>query len=283
MNEPYLQKLVREALAEDIGTADVTTGLLISAGCQSTAHLIAHQKLVIAGTDAAELAFKLLDPRVQFDLRVSDGGSVEPDEQIAVISGKTAPILSAERVALNFLQRMSGIATLTRRYVKQIEGSNVRIADTRKTTPGLRVLEKQAVRAGGGVNHRMGLYDGILIKENHLAVLGANAVQSAIERARQGGHHLSKVEVEVGSADAAEVAVRAGADAILLDNMAVEEMKEAVRRVRSVSEHVIIEASGSISLDNVREVAETGVDIISVGKLTHSAPAVDISLEMVKS
>jgi nicotinate-nucleotide pyrophosphorylase (carboxylating) len=283
MNELYLQQVVGKALAEDIGSADVTTSLLISAGCQSTARLIAHQTLVVAGTDAAELAFKLLDPSVQFDLKQMDGTSVEPEEQIAVISGKTASILSAERVALNFLQRMSGIATLTRRYVEQSEGLEVRIADTRKTTPGLRILEKQAVRAGGGVNHRMGLYDGILIKENHLRALGANAIERAIERARQGAHHLIKVQVEVSSADAAEAAVRAGADAILLDNMAVAEMTEAVKRIRNISEHVIIEASGLISLDNVREVAQTGVDIISVGSLTHSAPAVDISLEIVQS
>jgi len=283
MNELYLERVVREALAEDIGSADVTTSVLISAACRSAAHVIAHQKLVVAGTDAAELAFKLLDPSVQFDLEVPDGASVEPDEQIAVISGETAPILSAERVALNFLQRMSGIATLTRRYVQQCEGLNVRIADTRKTTPGLRILEKQAVRAGGGVNHRMGLYDGILIKENHLRTLGAGAIEQAIEQARRGAHHLMNVELEVSSADAAEAAVRAGADAILLDNMAVAEMTEAVKRVRSVSEHFIIEASGSVSLDNVRKVAQTGVDIISVGSLTHSAPAVDISLEIVQS
>jgi nicotinate-nucleotide pyrophosphorylase (carboxylating) len=283
MNELYLQQVVREALVEDIGSGDVTTSLLISAGSESTAHLIAHQELVVAGTEAAELAFTLLDPSVRFDLKAPDGTHVEPDEQIAVISGETAPILSAERVALNFLQRMSGIATLTRRYVEQSEGLEVRIADTRKTTPGLRILEKQAVRAGGGVNHRMGLYDGILIKENHLRALGAHALERAIEQAHEGAHHLMKVEVEVSSADAAEAAARAGADGILLDNMAVAEMTDAAKRIRSVSEYVIIEASGSISLDNVREVAQTGVDIISVGSLTHSAPAVDISLEFVQS
>jgi nicotinate-nucleotide pyrophosphorylase (carboxylating) len=278
----YLEELVRKALAEDIGAADVTTSLLISAECQCTAHLIAHERLVVSGTGAAELVFRLLDPSVRFDLKEADGTTVKPDGQIAVISGDAAPILSGERVALNFVQRMSGIATLTRRYVEQVEGLPVRIADTRKTTPGLRILEKQAVRAGGGVNHRMGLYDGILIKENHLATLGANGIEQAIERAHRGARHLVKVEVEVGSADAAEAAMRAGADAILLDNMPVAEMREAVKRVRSYSGHVIIEASGSVALDNVREIAETGVDIISVGKLTHSAPAVDISLEIVK-
>jgi len=283
MNHLYLQQVVREALVEDIGSGDVTTSLLISAGCQSTAHLVAHEELVVAGTEAAELAFKLVDPSVRFDLKKVDGTRVKSDDQIAVISGRTASILSAERVALNFLQRMSGIATLTRRYVEQIEGLNVRIADTRKTTPGLRFLEKQAVRAGGGVNHRMGLYDGILIKENHLRALFTGAIEQAIERAHQEAQHLIKVEVEVSSADAAEAAVRAGADAILLDNMAVDEMAQAVKRVRNVSEHVIIEASGSVCLDNIREVAGIGVDIISVGKLTHSAPAVDISLEIVQS
>jgi len=282
MNELDLHELVSKALAEDIGSADVTTDLVVTPGSRSRAHIVAHERLVLAGTDAAELAFKQLDPDIKFDPKKPDGTNVEPNEQIAAISGRTAPILSAERVALNFLQRMSGIATLTRRFVEQVEGLNVRIADTRKTTPGLRMLEKQAVRAGGGVNHRAGLYDGILIKENHLAVVGANGIEHAIERALTGAHHLMKVEIEVSSVGAAEAAVRAGAEAVLLDNMAVAEMREAVNRIRNVSEHVIIEASGSISLDNVREVAGTGVDIVSVGKLTHSAPAVDISLEIIE-
>jgi nicotinate-nucleotide pyrophosphorylase (carboxylating) len=282
MNELYLRELVRNALAEDIGAGDVTTALVISPGSRSTAHILARERLVLAGTAAAELAFRLLEPNIQFDLNGEDGAVLEPDGLIAEVSGNAAAILSAERVALNFLQRMSGIATLTRRFVQQVEGLDVRISDTRKTTPGLRILEKQAVRAGGGVNHRMGLYDGILIKENHLALVGANATERAIELARQEARHLLKVEIEVESADAAETAARARADAILLDNMAPAEMREAVNRVRKVSESVIIEASGSVSLDNVREVAETGVDIISVGKLTHSALAVDISLEIIR-
>jgi nicotinate-nucleotide pyrophosphorylase (carboxylating) len=281
MNKQDLHKLVTNALAEDIGGSDVTTALVISPGCQSTAHILAREQLVLAGTDAAELAFKLLQPDIRFDLSCADGDVLEPNGLIAEVSGDAAAILSAERVALNFLQRMSGIATLTRRFVQRVEGLDVRIADTRKTAPGLRILEKQAVRAGGGVNHRMGLYDGILIKENHLALAGENAIELAIGRARQGAHHLVKVEIEVDSADAAETAAQAGADAILLDNMAPVEMTDAVNRVRNVSERIIVEASGSVSLDNVREVAETGVDVISVGKLTHSAPAVDISLEIV--
>jgi len=281
MNKQHLHKLVRNALAEDIGVSDVTTALVISPGCQSTAHILAREQLVVAGTDAAELAFELLQPDIRFDLSCADGDVLEPNGLIAEVSGDAAAILSAERVALNFLQRMSGIATLTRRFVQRVEGLDVRIADTRKTAPGLRILEKQAVRAGGGVNHRMGLYDGILIKENHLALAGANAIELAIGRARQGAHHLVKVEIEVDSADAAETAARAGADAILLDNMAPAQMRDAVNRVRNVSERIIVEASGTVSLDNVREVAETGVDVISVGKLTHSAPAVDISLEIV--
>ena len=281
MNKQHLHKLVKNALAEDIGVSDVTTALVISPGRQSTAHILAREQLVVAGTDAAELAFKLLQPDIRFDLSCVAGDVLEPNGLIAEVSGDAAAILSAERVALNFLQRMSGIATLTRRFVQRVEGLDVRIADTRKTVPGLRTLEKQAVRAGGGVNHRMGLYDGILIKENHLALAGANAIEIAIGRARQGAHHLVKVEIEVDCADAAETAARAGADAILLDNMAPAQMRDAVNRVRNVSERIIVEASGSVSLDNVREVAETGVDVISVGKLTHSAPAVDISLEIV--
>jgi len=282
MNKLYLQELIRNALAEDIGAGDLTTVLVIAPGRQAKAQILAHEKLVLAGTDAAELAFKLLDPDIRFDLNGEDGAVLEPDELIAGLSGNAAAILSAERVALNFLQRMSGIATLTRRFVQRVEGLGARIADTRKTTPGLRILEKQAVRAGGGVNHRMGLYDGILIKENHLALAGERAIERAIELARRQAHHLVKVEIEVDSADAAEAAARAGADAILLDNMVPAEMREAVNHIRNVSERIIIEASGSVSLDNVREVAETGVDVISVGKLTHSAPAVDISLEIIE-
>jgi len=238
---------------------------------------------VLAGVDAAELAFKLLDPDVRFVAEKQEGAPAEENEVVARVRGKAAPILSAERVALNFLQRMSGIATLTRKFVQQVAGLGVRIADTRKTLPGLRVLEKSAVRFGGGVNHRVGLYDGILIKENHLAAIGdADAIERAIQRARQNAHHLIKVEIEVGSPDAAEIAARAGADAILLDNMTVAEMSESVRRIRSIAKGVTVEASGSVSLDNVREIAKTGVDIISVGKLTHSAPAADISLEIVE-
>lgn len=281
MNELYLRELVRKALAEDIGAGDVTTALLVSPGRQSTAYILAREQLVLGGTAAAEMAFRLLEPNIRFDLKSEDGAVLEPDGLIAEVSGNAACILSAERVALNFLQRLSGIATLTRRFVQQVEGLPVRISDTRKTTPGLRALEKQAVRAGGGVNHRMGLYDGILIKENHLALAGANKIEHAIKLARQEAHHLLKVEIEVESADAAETAARAGADAILLDNMDPAEIKEAVNRVREVSGTIIIEASGSLSLDKVREVAETGVDIISVGKLTHSALAVDISLEII--
>ena len=284
MSEFYLTELVRKALAEDIGSGDVTTALIIPPPCRSAAQILARQELVLAGTDAADLVFKLLDTDIRFDPKKAEGATVEPDEVIAVVSGRTAGILSGERVALSFLQRMSGIATLTRRFVEQVDGLNVCIVDTRKTTPGLRVLEKKAVRAGGGVNHRVGLYDGILIKENHLAALGCpDAIEHAIERACQEAHHLMKVGIEVSSAEDAETAARAGANVIMLDNMAVSEMRDAVRRIRDISDQVTIEASGSVSLDNVREIAETAVDIISVGRLTHSAPAVDISLEIIEN
>jgi len=273
--------MVRRALTEDIGTDDVTTALIVAPTHSSTAQILAREKLVLAGTDVATMAFTQLDPDIRFELKKMDGSTVEPDEEIAVVSGRTAAILSAERVAVSFLQRMSGIATLTRRFVEKVEGLPVVIADTRKTTPGLRVLEKKAVRTGGGVNHRVGLYDGILIKENHLAALGGDdAIERAIERARQEAHHLIKVGIEVSSAEDAQTAARAGADVIMLDNMAVQDMKDAVGLVRNVSNNATIEASGSVCLENVREIAETGVDIISVGKLTHSAPAVDISLEI---
>jgi nicotinate-nucleotide pyrophosphorylase (carboxylating) len=281
MSRLYLTELVRRALAEDIGTGDVTTKLIVSPTHSSTAQILAREKLVLAGTDAAIIAFRQLDPDIRFKLNNTDGATIEPDEEIAVVSGETTAILSAERVAVSFLQRMSGIATLTRRFVEKVEGLPVLIADTRKTTPGLRVLEKKAVRTGGGVNHRVGLYDGILIKENHLAALGGDdVIKRAVERARQEAHHLIKVGIEVSSAEEAQTAARAGAEVIMLDNMAVEEMKDAVGLIRNVSKNATIEASGCVCLENVREIAETGVDIISVGKLTHSAPAMDISLEM---
>jgi nicotinate-nucleotide pyrophosphorylase (carboxylating) len=284
MNELYLTELVRKALAEDIGTGDVTTALIVSPTQRSTAQILAREKLVLAGTDAARLAFTQLDPDIRFELNKIDGSTVAPDEEIAVVSGRAAAILSAERVAVSLLQRMSGIATLTRHFIEKVDGLAVCIADTRKTTPGLRALEKKAVRVGGGVNHRVGLYDGILIKENHLAALGCDdAIERAVEQARRESHHLIKVGIEVSSAEDAETAARAGADVIMLDNMAVGDMKDAVRRIRDVAAGATIEASGSVCLDNVREIAETGVDIISVGKLTHSAPAVDISLDIVEN
>ncbi len=284
MSELYLTELVRKALAEDIGTGDVTTELIVSPTRRSTAQILARERLVLAGTEAARLVFTQLDRDIGFELNKIDGSTIAPDEEIAVVSGRAAAILSAERVAVSYLQRMSGIATLTRRFVEKVEGLPVLIADTRKTTPGLRVMEKKAVRTGGGVNHRVGLYDGILIKENHLAALGGNEViKRAVERARKEAHHLIKVGIEVSSAEDAEIAARAGADVIMLDNMGVRDMKDTVRRIREIGDRVTIEASGSVCLDNVREIAETGVDIISVGKLTHSAPAVDISLEIVEN
>jgi nicotinate-nucleotide pyrophosphorylase (carboxylating) len=262
----------------------VTTAVVIPPTRRSTAHILGHQELVLAGTEPARLAFEMLDADARFELKKQEGSTVEPDETIAVVSGKTAAILSAERVAVSLLQRMSGIATLTSHFIQKVDGLPVCIADTRKTTPGLRALEKKAVRVGGGVNHRVGLYDGILIKENHLAALGCDdAIERAVEQARRESHHLIKVGIEVSSAEDAETAARAGADVIMLDNMAVGDMKEAVRRIRHVAEGATIEASGSVCLDNVREIAETGVDIISVGKLTHSAPAVDISLDIVEN
>ena len=275
----HLHDLVRAALLEDIGGGDLTTSLTVPPAHRSEARMVAREQLVVTAMDVAEQAFAALDPAIRFDAKGGEGSIAQAGDVIAVVVGNTRAILSGERVALNFLQRLCGTATLTRRFVDQVSDLDVRVVDTRKTTPGLRVLEKRAVRSGGGFNHRFGLYDGVLIKDNHLAAAGGErAIEGTIAHAKERAPHLIKVEIEVGTPREAEGAARAGADAVLLDNMLIADMREAVVLIRSVDPHVIVEASGCVSLDNIREVAETGVDIISAGALTHSAPAVDISL-----
>jgi nicotinate-nucleotide pyrophosphorylase (carboxylating) len=268
-------RAVASALEEDLGSAgDITTDSVIPAEARGEAAIVARQAGVVAGLDLAEAAFRTLDPEVSFIRVVDDGGEVAPGGMIAQISGKTRALLTAERTALNYLGRLSGIASLTAAYVKAVEGTGARIACTRKTTPGLRALEKYAVRAGGGVNHRFGLYDAVLVKDNHIAAAGGLA--QALTRLRDRKGHVVKVEVEVDTLDQLEEALKFPIDAVLLDNMDTASLKQAVKRVAG---RVMTEASGGVTLENVREIAATGVDLISVGALTHSPRNLDSSLE----
>ena len=270
-----IEPVVRAALAEDLGRAgDVTAMACIPAAAKMSATFGARQSGVISGLCSARLAITALDPDARFETNVADGAHVDAGTLLARVSGNARAILSAERTGLNLLCHMSGIATLTAAYVAAIAGTRARIADTRKTTPGLRALEKYAVRCGGGVNHRFGLDDAILIKDNHIAAAGG--VGCAIDRARQFAGHLMKVEVEVDSLDQFDEALKHGPDVIMLDNFGLSELAEAVRRAAG---RVILEASGGVNLSTVRAIAETGVDVISVGALTHSAPVLDIGLD----
>lgn len=268
-----LDRIIENALAEDIHTGDITTLAVVPQRRDVRARLIAKEPLVLAGVEVAARVFHLLDARILFTPHHADGDTLKAGALIAEICGDAALLLQGERVALNLLQRMCGVATLTSRYVAAVAGTGVRIVDTRKTTPGLRILEKYAVRVGGGINHRTGLYDGVLIKENHIAASGG--ITAAVARARAYIPHTMKIEVETETlADVAE-ALATSADVIMLDNMDMATMREAVAMIAG---RVPVEASGGVNLETVRGIADTGVDIISVGALTHSAPAMDISM-----
>lgn len=270
-----VEPLVRAALAEDLGRAgDLTTDTIVPAEAHARGVLNARKGGVVAGLGVAEIAFRLLDPEAHLAVERSDGATIGAHESIATVSGKARALLTAERVALNFLCRLSGIATATRELVEAVQGTRARIACTRKSTPGLRLLEKYAVRVGGGVNHRFGLDDGVLIKDNHIVVAGG--IRDAIERARAALGHMVKVEVEVDRLDQIGEALTAGADAILLDNMTLAQMREAVGIIDG---RAIVEASGRITKGTAREIASTGVDVISCGWITHSAPILDIGLD----
>jgi len=270
-----IQSMVRLALAEDMGPGDATTRAVVDPQTPGEAILIAREKMILAGMAVFKRTFLEVDPTLTFVARYKDGDAVPEGSTVCRIKGRLAPILSGERTALNFLQRMSGIATLTRRYVKEIEGTKAKILDTRKTAPGLRWCDKYAVRTGGGQNHRFGLFDGILIKDNHIAAAGS--ISKAVSKARIGSAHTLKVEVEVEDLAGVKEALLAGADIILLDNMTPLEMKEAVGLINGAA---LVEASGSVTLDTVKKIASTGVDFISVGALTHSPAAADFSLEI---
>jgi nicotinate-nucleotide pyrophosphorylase (carboxylating) len=279
LDDEYLRRVVGDALAEDGAGEDVTTGALVSPDLRGSAVIVAKAAGVVAGLSVAAAVFHAADPSLSFQLRVPDGARVTAGETVAQVEGRVASILHAERVALNFLQRLSGIATATARLVEAVAGLPTRILDTRKTTPGLRPLERYAVRMGGGQNHRYNLADGILVKDNHWRAVRAQSgdIAGAVQRLRERAPREMRVEVEVTSLAEVEEALAAGADILLLDNMGPEEMRQAVEAARGRAQ---TEASGGITLRNVRAVAETGVDFISVGALTHSAPALDISLEL---
>jgi len=273
-----LNALIREWLAEDLGIGDITSAATIPADHESIGIIHMKDAGVVAGLPMAEAVFRMVDDRLKFRALVSDGARVSHGDVIARVHGNTRSILSGERLALNLLQRMSGIATKTDEFVSQIRDLPVRLVDTRKTTPGHRMLEKYAVRVGGGHNHRYGLSDAVMIMDNHIKAAGG--IRQAIRSARQAIPHTMKIEVETESLEQVREAVDAGADIIMLDNMPIPAMEEAVRYIKSHAPHVIVEASGGVTLQTVRSIALTGVDVISVGGLTHSVRALDISLDL---
>jgi nicotinate-nucleotide pyrophosphorylase (carboxylating) len=271
LDRAQLEPVVRAALAEDVGAGDVTTGATVPAGTRARARITQKQAGVVFGLDAAELAFALLDPEVRFT-RLAAQGEWREGGPVLDIEGDAAALLTAERTALNLLQRLSGVATAAARYVRAVEGTGARVLDTRKTTPGLRALEKAAVAAGGATNHRFGLFDAILIKENHAAIAGG--VGEAVRQARAAAPGVP-LEVECRTVEEVDEALAAGAPRLLLDNMGPDELRAVVARVGGRAE---LEASGNVTLETIRAAAETGVEFISVGAITHSAPALDLSL-----
>jgi nicotinate-nucleotide pyrophosphorylase (carboxylating) len=270
-----LKNLIEHALSEDLGNGDVTSEAIVLADATSTADIKAKQDLVLAGLDVARHVFHYLDPAIQFTPLAKDGDRIKAGAVLARVSGKTRTLLAGERVALNLFQHLSGIATLTSRYVEQLKGAKAQILDTRKTLPGLRRLEKYAVRMGGGRNHRFGLYDGILIKDNHITAAGS--ITKAVELARKNAHNLLKIEVETKTLEEVREALTVKADVIMLDNMPLDLMREAVKMIAG---RALVEASGNVTLETIRAIAETSVDFISSGSLTHSAPAADISMKI---
>lgn len=268
-----IDRIIHHALEEDIGPGDLTTQAVVDPGTNARAQVVAKEDFILSGIDVAGRVFYLLDDSVAFEKLKHDGHPVRRGEVLAWIKGDAAALLQGERVALNLLQRMSGVATLTASFVREIEGTAAAIVDTRKTTPGLRLLEKYSVRMGGGRNHRTSLYDGILIKENHVAAAGG--IAEAVQRARRRAPHTLRIEVETRDLVEVGQALDAGADIILLDNMEPEQLRQAVE---AIAGRALTEASGGVNLQTVRSIAETGVNYISVGALTHSFRAVDISM-----
>lgn len=275
MNQMKIRKIVRDAIEEDIGTGDITTDNIIEEDEVGKGFIKVKEKSVIAGLEVAETVFNKIDKDLEFNYKKEDGEKVEEGNIIAEVSGKVRSILKGERLALNFLQRMSGIATKTNNYVNQVKDYEVKIVDTRKTTPNLRILEKWSVRLGGGKNHRMGLYDTVLIKDNHIKAAGG--IGKAINKVKTNIPHTVKIEVEVEDLEGVKTALKNKADIVMLDNMSLEDMRKAVDLI---GDDAIVEASGGINLENIEDVAETGVDVISVGALTHQIESIDISLDI---
>ncbi|MCS7079151.1 MAG: carboxylating nicotinate-nucleotide diphosphorylase [Chloracidobacterium sp.] len=276
-----IENLISQFLAEDIGRGDVTTDAVLTRDIRARGRFLAKQELVLAGIEVAEMVFQWFDPELQIQTFYLDGDVVPAGKEIARVTGPAHMLLAGERVALNLLQRMSGIATLTHAFVQAIEGTGAVIADTRKTAPGLRPLDKYAVHVGGGHNHRFGLDDGVLIKDNHIALVGG--IGPALRLAKQNASHLHKIEIEVGDLAQAKEAVAGGADVILLDNMTPDQVRECVKLIRELEppgRQTLVEVSGNITLENVRAYAEAGANLISVGALTHSVKAADISLKL---
>jgi nicotinate-nucleotide pyrophosphorylase (carboxylating) len=276
LNDLYMDEIIRRVLKEDMPMGDITTDNLIEKDLVSRGHIIAKDRGIIAGLDMAERVFKVLDNSVKFKRLVRDGDKVNRGDVIAEVEGNTRALLKGERTALDFLQRLSGIATKTGEFCEKVREFPVKISDTRKTTPGLRLLEKYAVRIGGGHNHRFSLSDGVLIKDNHIKAAGS--IKKAIELSRQKIPHTIKIEVETENLEQVREALECGADIIMLDNMSMDMMKEAVK---IIDKKALVEASGNVDLEKVYEIASIGVDIISVGGLTHSAKALDMSLKFI--
>lgn len=280
LSNEQLLEIVDRALKEDVGDGDVTTNSIVPEDAQGGGILLAKAEGVVSGLDVATVVFYRLDPETELQYHVTEGTVVKPGDEIIKLAGKMRALLSGERTALNFLMRLSGIATATARFSEKVAGTGCRILDTRKTTPGLRVLEKRAVVAGGGTNHRAGLHDMILIKENHIAAAGsiARAVADAIEYNQTTAIQTLAIEVETRNLDEVKEAVALEIDRIMLDNFSIGDVAAAVKQVRTVKPDLEIEASGNINLDNVRDYADAGVDFVSVGSITHSAPALDLSM-----
>ncbi len=274
-----LDKIIDLAIYEDMPNGDITTDVLFSMDESGTGEFVAKEPMIVAGLNVVERVLNRIDKVIRFEQLITDGMRANEQSVIAKASGSIASLLKAERISLNFLQRMSGIATTTNKFVELIKDTGVKICDTRKTTPGLRALEKYAVKIGGGYNHRFSLSDAALIKDNHIIACGG--IENAIGKIKKAISHTVKIEVEVSNIEEAEEAVRTGANIIMLDNMKIPEMKETVRLIRELSRtYIIIEASGNISLSNIRDVALTGVDVISLGCITHSARGMDISFRL---
>jgi nicotinate-nucleotide pyrophosphorylase (carboxylating) len=271
-----IDRIIVTAIEEDLGPGDITTSAIIDPSIRGKARVLAKEDIILAGIEIFSRVFSRLDPEIVVEYAYHDGDMVPNGDDIGIVRGSMRGILSGERTALNFLQHLSGIATLTRTYVKKTDPSSVRVIDTRKTTPGLRILEKYAVRMGGGLNHRFGLFDGILIKDNHIAAAGS--ISGALGKIKGRVPHTLRIEVEVEDIKGVEEAIGAGADAILLDNMSLKEIQEAVSIARG---RVLLEASGGITLESIGKVSKTGVNLISVGAITHSARSVNISLEVI--